>query len=45
MTVHKENRLIMTGFLVSDKTNLLNFILQNKQDLRVAVFVNEFSNQ
>ncbi|NEN90777.1 MAG: GTP-binding protein [Okeania sp. SIO3H1] len=30
----------MTGFLVNDKTTLLNRIFQNQQDLRVAVFVN-----
>ncbi|NES76249.1 MULTISPECIES: GTP-binding protein [Okeania] len=34
----------MTGFLVNDKTTFLNRILQNQQDLRVAVFVNEFSH-
>ncbi len=34
----------MTGSLVSDKTNLFDSILQNKQDLRVALLVNEFND-
>lgn len=35
---------IITGFLGSGKTTLLNQILQNKQDMKVAVLVNEFGN-
>ncbi|NET02396.1 MAG: GTP-binding protein [Sphaerospermopsis sp. SIO1G1] len=35
---------IITGFLGSGKTTLLNQVLQNKQDLKVAVLVNEFGD-
>ncbi len=35
---------IITGFLGSGKTTLLNQILQNKEDLKVAVLVNEFGD-
>ncbi len=35
---------IITGFLGSGKTTLLNYILQNCQDLKVAVLVNEFGD-
>jgi G3E family GTPase len=35
---------IITGFLGSGKTTLINEILQNKQDLKVAVLVNEFGD-
>ena len=35
---------IITGFLGSGKTTLLNQILQNKQDSKVAVLVNEFGD-
>ncbi|WP_088240846.1 CobW family GTP-binding protein [Calothrix rhizosoleniae] len=35
---------IITGFLGSGKTTLLNQILHNKQDLKVAVLVNEFGD-
>lgn len=35
---------IITGFLGSGKTTLLNYILQNKEDLKVAVLVNEFGD-
>jgi G3E family GTPase len=35
---------IITGFLGSSKTTLLNQILKNRQDLKVAVLVNEFGD-
>lgn len=35
---------IITGFLGSGKTTLLNHILQNRQNLKVAVIVNEFGD-
>jgi G3E family GTPase len=35
---------IITGFLGSGKTTLLNQILQNKENLKVAVLVNEFGD-
>lgn len=35
---------IITGFLGSGKTTLLNQILQNKQNLKIAVLVNEFGD-
>lgn len=34
---------VLSGFLGSGKTSLLNHILHNKQDLRVAVIVNDMS--
>jgi len=34
----------MTGFLVSNKSTLPYSILQNKEDLRVTVFVKKFSD-
>ena len=35
---------IITGFLGSGKTTLLNQILKNKQNLKIAVLVNEFGD-
>jgi G3E family GTPase len=35
---------IITGFLGSGKTTLLNQILKNKEDLKVAILVNEFGD-
>ncbi|MGB7274061.1 MAG: GTP-binding protein [Geitlerinemataceae cyanobacterium] len=35
---------IITGFLGSGKTTLLNQILQNKDNLKVAILVNEFGD-
>ena len=35
---------IITGFLGSGKTTLLNQILQNKDNLKIAVLVNEFGD-
>lgn len=35
---------IITGFLGSGKTTLVNQILENKQNLKVAVLVNEFGD-
>jgi len=36
--------IIITGFLGSGKTTLLNQILQNKDNLKIAVLVNEFGD-
>jgi len=35
---------ILTGFLGAGKTTLLNYILQEQQDLRIAVIENEFGS-
>ncbi|NEN90778.1 MAG: GTP-binding protein, partial [Okeania sp. SIO3H1] len=35
---------IITGFLGSGKTTLINQILHNKQNLKVAILVNEFGD-
>ncbi len=35
---------IITGFLGSGKTTLLNYILQNLENYKVAVLVNEFGD-
>ncbi len=35
---------IITGFLGSGKTTLLNHVLENQQDLKIAVLVNEFGD-
>lgn len=35
---------ILTGFLGSGKTTLLNYLLQSRQDKKIAVIENEFAN-
>lgn len=35
---------VITGFLGSGKTTLLNYILQNLENYKVAVLVNEFGD-
>ena len=36
--------LVVTGFLGSGKTTLINHILSNKQDIKVCVIENEFGD-
>ena len=35
---------LITGFLGSGKTTLLNYLVSNKQDLRIAAAVNDFAS-